>query len=301
MPLLLHSLAEFQDLILPALEAVRPRAIVEVGSETGANAKVLVDWAGVHGAVLHSVDPEPADDLVKLAAVTEHLHVVAEYSPEALPGIGPADAYLLDGDHNHSTVTRELDTIDEVCDRFPLVILHDVGWPCGRRDQYYAPDRLPADRVHPHSWDEGVTPDNPGTVRGGFRGEGAFAAARHEGGPANGVLTAVEDFRERRPGLAYHQVPSVFGLGILYPEDAHFAGAVRDLFDPYDRHPLLERLERNRLELYLRVIALQDEMAGRVGQQDRMVAGYEAALAALNVENTDLRLRLAGGHAGRTG
>lgn len=292
--LLLHSLAEFRELILPALEAVRPRALVEVGSETGANATVLVDWASAHEAVLHSVDPEPADELVKLAPVTEHLRVVAGHSPEALPGIGPADVYLMDGDHNYSTVTRELEAIDGLCDPFPLVILHDVGWPCGRRDLYYAPDRLPADQVHPHSWDEGVTLGNPGMIRGGFRGEGAFALARHEGGTANGVLTAVEDFRERRTGLSYHQVPSLFGLGVLYPGDADWAGAIRDIFGPYDRHPLLERLERNRLELYLRVIELQDEVAGHVAQRDRTVAGYEAALAALNVENTDLRMRLAG-------
>lgn len=294
MSLLLHSLAEFRELILPALEAVSPSGIVEVGSETGANSKVLVDWAGAHSAVLHIVDPDPVDELMNPEPVTEHLQVVAEYSPEALPGIGPADVYLMDGDHNYYTVTRELETIDELCDRFPLVLLHDVGWPCGRRDLYYAPDRLPSDRVHPHSWDDGVTLDNPGMIRGGFRGEGALAFARREGGPANGVLTAVEDFRQQRPGLAYHQVPSMFGLGVLYSEDADWAGAIRDVFGPYDRHPLLERLERNRLELYLRVIELQDELVGHFAQRDRMVAAYEAALAALNVENTDLSLRLAG-------
>lgn len=41
-----------------------------------------------------------------------------------------------------------------------------------------------------------------------------------EGGPRNGVRTAVEDFvREGQPSLNWHLVPGYFGLGMLYTDE----------------------------------------------------------------------------------
>ena len=31
----------------------------------------------------------------------------------------------------------------------PLLVLHDVGWPYGRRDLYYDPDDIPASTASP--------------------------------------------------------------------------------------------------------------------------------------------------------
>ena len=66
---------------------------------------------------------------------------------------------------------------------------------------YYAPDRLPPDAVHPHSFEGGALPGRSELGRGGFQGAGGFAWACHEGGERNGVLTAVEDF------VASHREP----------------------------------------------------------------------------------------------
>ena len=42
-------------------------------------------------------------------------------------------------------------------------------------------------------------------------------------------------------------VPAFFGLGVMWAEDAPWAGSVAALLDPWDRNPALERLERERV------------------------------------------------------
>jgi cephalosporin hydroxylase len=74
-----------------------------------------------------------------------------------------------------------------------------------------------------------------------------YAAARREGGPRNGVLTAVEDFLECRDGLHLAVLPPFFGFGVVWHRDAPFARAVEDAVQPWDRNPVLERLEANRV------------------------------------------------------
>src|SRR5207244_7856955 len=126
------------------------------------------------------------------------------------------------GDHNHWTVTRELEAI-YTDGRTPVAILHDVGWPCARRDQYYSPDRLPPEGVHPHSYSKGRVPGRSELSRSGFGGAGEFAVALEEGGERNGVLTAVEDFLEGHAELRYAHIPAVFGLGVIFSSDAPYA------------------------------------------------------------------------------
>jgi hypothetical protein len=68
-----------------------------------------------------------------------------------------------------------------------------------------------------------------------------------EGGPRNGVLTAIEDFLEGHDGLRLVVIPSFSGFGALWDLDAPYADALAELLDPFDRNPVLERLEANRL------------------------------------------------------
>ncbi|MDQ6649643.1 MAG: class I SAM-dependent methyltransferase [Actinomycetota bacterium] len=290
--LLLHSLSEHREVIFGCLEAVKASRVVEVGSESGGFTMELAAWAAAAGAHSASIEPFPTDQIRELAATSESFSLVTERSPAGLSLLEPADAYLLDGDHTYWTVFHELREIARLAtDRdHPLVVLHDVGWPCGRRDQYYAPDLLPPEGVHPHAFDRGVVPGDPGVVLGGFRGEGAYAVALHEGGPANGVLTAVEDYLDGAADLAYAHVPSVFGLGVIYSKSSPAADPLAELLAPYDRSPQLARLEANRLELLLRVISLQDALAGQDRAKSRLVLTYAERLAAVEAENTALRL-----------
>ncbi len=260
--LLLHSMAEFTEIILPVLELSGAREVVEVGSEYGTMTRELLDHAERHDGRLTVIDPKPSPVAKALFDGSPRGTLVEKLSLEAL-GELEADAWLLDGDHNYYTVRRESETIWErtrAARRPFLVFYHDVGWPWGRRDLYYDPDTIPADARRPHTWDHGVTPGEPGVVRGGFRGEGGWACALNAGGPKNGVLTAVEDFVEgKEPDLVWACVPAVFGLGVLFDSRAPWTEAVKRFLLPYHMNPLLERLERNRLECYLRVVAMQDE------------------------------------------
>ena len=258
-PLLLHSLSELREIWLPLLELAGIRSATEIGSESGVTSQLLIERLHASGGGrLVIVDPGALE--VPAPPDVERT-IVRGFSPDALTGLDATDAYLIDGDHNYWTVTRELEAIEEAArDRgsFPLVLLNDVSWPAARRDQYYAPDRIPADWVHPHSFELGAVPGQTRLHPSGFRGEGSFAYAFEEGGSRNGVLTAVEDFLAGRPELELHLVAPVFGLGVIVDTTASWAQGARELLRPYAGSAFLARLERNRTELYVRLIQEQD-------------------------------------------
>lgn len=221
--------------------------MVEVGAYRGELTLELTGWAaGVDaGARITAIDPQPMDDLRELAAGLPALELVNEVSLDALPRLAPADAVIIDGDHNYFTVSAELHLIAERAgERLPLIAMHDVCWPHARRDTYSDPDRIPTEHRQPLVANELLAPGEPGTADAGIRFP--WAAAR-EGGARNGVLTAVEDFLAERDGLRFVLVPAFYGLGVIWPEDAHWDREIADLLRPWDRNPMLERLEAARL------------------------------------------------------
>ncbi|MGI8750602.1 MAG: class I SAM-dependent methyltransferase, partial [Thermoleophilaceae bacterium] len=224
-PLLIHSLVEFDELIEACLDLAGARSVLEIGSESGASTKRLLAGASGRGGALWCIEPAPTRELEELDRTEEAFNLVRGASPAALEGIEPCDAYVIDGDHNYWTVSHELEHLGAAAgtDPHPLVILHDVAWPCGRRDLYYSPRALPAEALHPHSWDLGVVPGAEMAVAGGFRGQGSFAVALQEGGARNGVRTAVEDYLDGKDGLRLFAVPAVFGLGVVYSAEAPYA------------------------------------------------------------------------------
>jgi len=48
-------------------------------------------------------------------------------------------------------------------------------------------------------------------------------------------------------GLRLAIVPAFFGFGAVWEEDAPWADELFAVLEPYDRHPVLERLEANRV------------------------------------------------------
>jgi hypothetical protein len=289
---LLHSLAVLQPVILPALEIADARVVVEVGVEGGRMTEHLREYAHRVGGRCIGVDPSPSDDIRARYGDDAHLSLVEGRSPAALRELEPADAYLLDGDHNYWTVREELGVVAEAAgrDRHPVAFVHDVGWPAGRRDQYYDPDALPADAVHPFTFNQGVRRGSTETVDGGFRGGGAFAWAIEEGGPRNGVRTAVDDFLTDHSRFTGAVIPSVFGLAVVWPGDAPFGDALRAHLSAWIDNPLFVTLERNRIDLYDRVLRLQDLLAeaGDAGPRLR------AENARLRVRVGELEARLEG-------
>ena len=263
-PLLLHSLTFYADLVerLAALPGCPD--VVEIGSESGEMSTRLAIAAAARGGNLYVVEPAPSDLLRAFAAEHGNVRIVEGYSPEALAGLPVAGLYVVDGDPNNVTVRGEVEAIFTARPagdaRDTIAVMHDIGWPSGRRDQYYAPERLPRDAVWPHSFTRGAVLDSGELAAEGhgFRGEGAFAFALHEGGPRNGVRTAIEDVLASDPSLAMLTTPMVFGLGVIGDRTHPQWSEVVALMAPYVDNPTLAAAERNRLELLLHVIELQD-------------------------------------------
>jgi methyltransferase family protein len=239
-----HSLVNLAEIMLPCLDAAGARSVLEIGAYAGDLTAVLVEWAAESGARVSAIDPSPQDRLVRLADERPELELVRETSLDALPRIPPADTVIVDGDHNYYTVSEELRLIDAAEGELPLLLFHDVCWPHGRRDDYFAAEQIPAEHRQPIAQGGGLFPGEPGIRRGGLPYRGA---AVREGGPRNGVLTAVEDFVARRDDLRLAIVPVFFGLGVVWRLDAPYADAVADVLEPWDGNPLLARLEGNRV------------------------------------------------------
>jgi hypothetical protein len=268
------SMAQHGALMLDCLDAVAPRRVVEIGAFAGDLTRVLVDWAAARGAAVTAIDPSPEPELVALDAEQDALELVRETSIAALPSLpDDAGAIVIDGDHNHWTVSRELALIAQRADAtgtpLPLLLFHDVAWPHARRDDYFDVEQIPAEARHlPLVGDAvGIVPWDHGTIAGGM----PYArSAAVEGGPGNGVLTAVEDFVAGREGLCLAVVPAFFGFGVVWPESAPWAGAVGELLAPFDRHPYLAQLEANRVlhiarehQLRTEVWALREQVVRR--------------------------------------
>jgi hypothetical protein len=267
--LLIHSMSEFSDVILDCLDIAEAARIAEIGAEFGGMSQRLAAFAGQYGGSLTSIDPAPKPEFLEWVRDCEHVEHVPLRSLEAIDGLSDIQAWVIDGDHNYYTVYHELKAIDAVCrrDGRPLLaFLHDVSWPCGRRDFYYAPEQIPSEWRHAYDYDAGVHIDTTEMLPGrGFRGGGNFAFATHIGGPRNGVLTAIEDAIEEMQAsgrnLAWAHVPAVFGLGILFEADAAWSAEVAARVAPLHNNRLLQSMEENRLRNYLKVIEYQDALA----------------------------------------
>src|SRR5262245_43010295 len=226
-----YSLGNFFEIWAACFDAAGVRSLIEVRAEGGRLTQELLRWSAPSGAKVTAIEPAPVSDLIEL--IEEHpddLKVVEETSLEALEHVPIADAIVLDGDHNYYTLSNELRVIAERAgERMPLLMFHDVCWPLARRDQYAAPDRIPAEHRHPYAEAIRLEPGNPGTVGRGLPFEWG---ALEEGGPRNGVMTAIEDFMDEHEGLRLAVIPMFFGCGLLWPEDAPWAEEVAEITRP---------------------------------------------------------------------
>ena len=236
------SLVSLSEIVLPCLQAADVGSVAEVGAYAGDLTELLLDA----GFRVTAIDPSPQEELEALVDGRPDLELLRMTSLEALDRIELPDAVILDGDHNHYTVSEELRRIRERAGGgpLPLLLLHDVCWPHGRRDDYFAPELIPADLRQPTVEWSGIHPDEAGLTRKGMPYQWPAAL---EGGPRNGVLTAVEDFLAQYAGLRLAVVPAFFGLGVVWDSSAPWNDSLAELLEPWDRNPLLARLEANRV------------------------------------------------------
>ena len=292
-------MAHTAELSLPCLEAAGARSVVEIGAYAGDFTRVLVAWAAGAGARVSAIDPAPQPALVALERDHPELELIRATSFDALRELPLPDAFVIDGDHNYYTVLEELRLISERAPdaQLPLLVFHDVGWPHGRRDDYFDADAIPPEARHAQAgMDGGLYPGDPGVRQNGLPYP---RSAAREGGPANGVLTAIEDFVADRDGLRLAVVPVFFGLGVVWHGDAPWSEAVAQILAPWDRNPLLERLEANRLHHIAQAYAATARL-------ERHRAGQEAVLrrllesSAFGVAERLSRLRVRAGIAPRS-
>jgi hypothetical protein len=289
------SMAQHEELMLPCLDAAGARSVAEVGAFAGDLTRLLLDWADRSGARVQAIDPAPQDGLVELDREHEGLELVRETSLDALKHVELPDAVVIDGDHNHYTVTRELRLIAERVGHgsWPLVLFHDVAWPHARRDDYFDPTQIPAESRHEILPDgNGLFPGDPGSRPGGLPYP---KSAAREGGAGNGVLTAVEDFAAEHPELQLAVIPAFFGFGALWPREAPYAAEVERILAAWDRNSYLERLEANRVhhmaEAYVRRSELWREQELRSRQEKVLRRLLDSSAFALAERLSRLRVR----------
>lgn len=205
----------WDSIVRPVLDAVKPATIVEVGAGGGMHSLLLLQYLREHGGQLHIIDPHPGfDPAILKRAFGDAVHFHRALSVEALPQIKSPDIVLIDGDHNYATVSQELAILaagKENTDA-PCILLHDTGWPYGRRDMYHSPERIDSGR---NTWARsGLVPGENTLHPWGMNPR--IAHAVQEGGPRNGVLTAIEDFlRTSGSSWRFVDIPGLHGLGIL--------------------------------------------------------------------------------------
>jgi hypothetical protein len=296
----------FWDTIIePVLKRLRPKTIVEIGSDHGPNTRNLLKFCQRHGGTLHVIDPGPKYDTSDWKEEYGEQFVFHKaLSLEALPLIDRFDTVLIDGDHNWYTVFKELELIEQRCAdssrHFPLVMLHDIGWPYGRRDGYYNPDTIPEEYRQPYA-QSGMRPESEELV--GPRGINRnLANSVSENVPQNGVLTAVEDFlKETEQDIEFLQIPGLFGLGILVPlrlreHNAELANFL-DIFKlPPTVARYIELIEQARLEAEidghergLKAKEIRQRMNKKVSNLERKIADREQQKEALQSQLQEIQ------------
>lgn len=213
-------LPHWDTVIEPLLTALDRGPIIEIGAATGETTSKLIELACRRDLVLHTIDPAPHFNSAELEQrFGRNFHFHKGRSHDVLGDIELPAAVIIDGDHNWYTVHGELTLLDRLATEqngpFPLVMLHDVEWPYARRDMYYEPEAIPEQWRKPWA-KRGFVRGDRGLAENGEGMNAQYANALEEGGPRNGVLTAVEDFVAERPEpLELRIVHGACGIGVL--------------------------------------------------------------------------------------
>lgn len=209
----------WENVMLPIFKHENVKSIVEIGSEKGINTRNILKYCMENDGRLTSIDPDPNFNASALESEYEGRYkILKTLSLESLPLMKDYDCILVDGDHNWYTVYNELQSIGKNFnqDNFPLVFLHDVSWPYGRRDSYYNPEAIPKEFQNEYIR---VIPEETEKMDVNSLKVPPYKAIE-ENTPKNGVLTAIEDYiHDSSLDLQFHYFPVFYGTGILHKKD----------------------------------------------------------------------------------
>lgn len=205
-----------EKFLIPYIATSGYRRLCEIGSQGGSNIDRLLQLKSVE---ITTIDPCIDMNLEEKYRDNPRMHVLKGLSLNMLPKLeGAFDCIMIDGDHNWYSVYHELQLVYQrkLLDRNGTILFHDVRWPYARRDMYYDLNNVPIEYQQPSA--------QKGVLRGvstlsEVPGEGKnpdLWNAVHEGGPRNGVLTAIEDFIKVHPDtFEFFSIEREWGLGVL--------------------------------------------------------------------------------------
>ena len=289
---------DFWEIIIKDIFGIiKPKHIIEIGSDTGKTTISLLNYAKDNNAKVHVIDPFFKYDIHEFKKkFGPSVEFYPTLSLNALPKIQKSDAILIDGDHNWYTVFNELKLIEKMSirnsTRFPFIFLHDIGWPYGRRDLYYNPENIPDAFRKPFKC-LGMSPDSADLIqKGGLNAH--LNNAIYENDQQNGVLTAIEDFLDESVlSLSFYQISGLHGLGILWDKQLSTHQEVIDRIKALaisDKISLLvDRLEESRLRFKIE----RDDVLIENKTLKGDVAAGQKRLSALSEENESVKATIA--------
>ncbi len=203
-----------EKLTKPMIRKQGFKKLLEIGASYGKHADCLLELEDIN---LTIIDPCIDCGLVEKYKDNNRVKVLKGLSIETLAHLRETfDCIFLDGDHNWYTVTNELKLIEknEILKDSGVIFCHDVGWPYGRRDMSYVPDKVPQEFQQPYK--------KLGIIRGqsALADQGGLNAtlfnADHEGGERNGVVSGIEDFlKESAQSYTFFCDYRQYGMGII--------------------------------------------------------------------------------------
>lgn len=190
------------------------KSFCEIGASMGQATDKVLSAQATHLTV---IDPCMDADLCAKYNADKRVEVRKGLSLDEIPKLTEKfDCILIDGDHNWYTVINELRAIHERQLLRPggTIFLHDVNWPYARRDMYYQPNTVPKEFRHPHARKGIVYNRSELCAVGGVNDD--LDNAEFEGGPRNGVLTAIENFlQEHGDDYLFFCFKAENGLGVI--------------------------------------------------------------------------------------
>jgi len=206
----------------PLIKAVKPSRVLEIGSEKGVNTNLLASSLCASGVELFIIEPKPEFEPSSLnKKFGANFKFIEKQSSDCLESCLPADLILLNGESNWFFIYTQLEIIGSFCEKqgieFPVVSVCNTGWPYARRDCYPDQSMVP-EKSRQSSRTGGVVPGGKTPLPSvGFNMMAVHAET--EGGPRNGVLTAIEDFIDSSTtSLAKLQLEGFHGITLVYPE-----------------------------------------------------------------------------------
>lgn len=254
--LLMASLADLDFVWKELITLIRPKCILEVGSEAGTLTRALLRNIEDLNTRFTVIDPAPTPSLQDWM---EHPKVTfwRRRSLDVLPFFGGHDLVFLDGDHNAFTLEGEIRSLCSTMSKPKLIVFHDTGWPWGERDLYYDPSSIPPEFRHSYTESAGPVPGDGELKDWGYCFPGRFFVGLNDAKIPAGTRAPLEKALRDGPlnGWKHLFIPTIFGISICYNPDAlkkEVVGFLERLTSAISiLRPHLEGLERNRNDLFL--------------------------------------------------